>query len=211
MRTCSRLLGKATATPVKANGLQNIPTDGRPYVLVVNHSSYLDSYVLVSVLPGPVRFVAKGELAKAFYIRAPLKNIHAEFVERFEIEKSVSVTQHLSDVLQAGYPLLFFVEGTFSRIPGLRPFHLGAFSVAAQAGIPVIPIAIRGTRSMLRSESWFPHRGSISMEVGSTINPAEITKEPDQDTWHVAIGLRDRSRDFILRHCGEPDLERQKV
>jgi acyl carrier protein len=211
MRTCARLLGKATATPVKVNGLQNIPTDERPFVLVVNHSSYLDSYVLVSLLPEPVRFVAKGELAKAFYIRAPLKNIHAEFVERFEIEKSVSVTQHLSDVLQAGHPLLFFVEGTFSRVPGLRPFHLGAFSVAAQADATVIPIAIRGTRSILRSDSWFPHRGSISMEVGPPISPAEIMKETGQDTWHVAIALRDRSREFILRHCGEPDIEQQCV
>ena len=208
MRTCTRLLGKATATPVNVNGLQNIPTDGRPFVLVVNHSSYLDSYALVSVLPEPVRFVAKGELAEAFYVRVPLKKIHVEFVERFEIEKSVSVTQHLTDVLKAGPPLLFFVEGTFSRIPGLRPFHLGAFSVAAQAGVPVIPVAIRGTRSMLRSGSWFPHRGSISMEIGPPINPVEIAKETEQDTWHVAIGLRDRSREFILRHCGEPDLER---
>ena len=210
MRTCVRLLGKATATRVKVNGLQNIPTDGRPFVLVANHSSYLDSYVLVSALPGPVRFVAKGELAKAFYVRVPLENIHTEFVERFDIEKSVNVTQHLSEVLQGGHSLVFFVEGTFSRIPGLRPFHLGAFIVAAEAGVPVIPVAIRGTRSMLRSESWFPHRGSISMKVGPPINPAEITTEPRQDTWHLAIGLRDRSREFILRHCGEPDLEKER-
>ena len=210
MRTCTRLLGKATATPVNVNGLQNIPRDGRPYVLVVNHSSYLDSYALVSVLPEPVRFVAKGELAQAFYIRVPLQKIHVEFVERFEIEKSVSVTEHLVDVLKAGPPLLFFVEGTFSRIPGLRPFHLGAFSVAARAGVAVIPVAIRGTRSMLRSGSWFTHRGSISMEIGPPINPAEIVKATEQDTWHAAIGLRDRSREFILRHCGEPDLERHR-
>ena len=209
MRGCVRLLRKATATPVKVNGLHNIPSDGRPFVLAANHSSYLDSYVLVSVLPGPVRFVAKGELAEVSYVRIPLEKIGTEFVERFETDKSVSDSQRLSDVLLAGHPLLFFVEGTFSRIPGLRPFYLGAFSVAAQAGVPVIPIAIRGTRSMLRSDSWFPHRGSISVEIGPPLDPAEIMKEPEQDTWHVAIALRDRSRKFILRHCGEPDLERQ--
>ena len=209
MRGCVRLLRKATATPVKVNGLHNIPSDGRPFVLAANHSSYLDSYVLVSVLPCPVRFVAKGELAEVSYVRIPLEKIGTEFVERFETDKSVSDTQRLSGVLLAGHPLLFFVEGTFSRIPGLRPFYLGAFSVAAQAGVPVIPIAIRGTRSMLRSDSWFPHRGSISVEIGLPLDPAEIMKEPEQDTWHVAIALRDRSRKFILRHCGEPDLERQ--
>ena len=104
---------------------------------------------------------------------------------------------------------MFFVEGTFTRIPGLRPFLLGAFSVAAQTETPVIPVAVRGTRSILRANSWFPHHGSINIDIGEAIDPKQIVDESGKDTWHVTIELRDRSREYILRHCDEPDLDQE--
>ena len=207
MRSCTRLLAKATATPVRVNGRENLPADGSAYVLVANHASYLDSYALVAALPGTFRFIGKAELAKSFIIRKPLENIHTEFVERFDISKSVSGSRHLSDVLQAGHALMFFAEGTFSRIPGLMPFHLGAFTVAAEAGVPVIPVAIRGTRSILLADNWLPRHGSIHIDIGPAIYPRDIEKQAGKDAWKVAIGLREHCRKFILQHCGEPDLE----
>jgi len=206
MRACVAVLAKATATPVRVNGLQHLPAPGQPCVLVANHASYLDGYTLVAKLPGHFRFIAKAELAEKFIIRLPLQRIHTEFVERFETSKGVRDTQRLAEVLKAGHQLLFFPEGTFTRVPGLRPFHLGAFSVAAQAVAPVIPVAIRGTRSILRSDSWFPHRGAISIEIGAPLDPGKFSAEAGGDSWRVAIALRDRARAFILRHCGEPDL-----
>ncbi|MEA3419003.1 MAG: AMP-binding protein [Campylobacterota bacterium] len=206
IQRCTRLLAYATATPLKVNGIENLPRDGRSCVLVANHASYLDSYALVAVLPGHFRFIAKSELSQTFFTRIPLRKIHTEFVERFEVSKSVHDTEHLRTVLESGHALLFFPEGSFSRIPGLMPFHLGAFTVAAQAEVPVIPIAIRGTRSILRAGSWFPHRGSITIEIGKPIEPKKIKRDEDKGQWDVAIGLRDQSREFILRHCGEPDL-----
>ena len=208
---CARLLAKATATPIKVNGLGNLPTDGKAYVLAANHASYLDSYALVATLPGHFRFIAKEELANRFITRVPLINIHTEFVERFETRKGVELTQRLCSLLKEGQALMFFVEGTFTRIPGLRPFQLGAFTTAAEAGAPVIPVAIRGTRSMLRSGSWFPHQGSISITIGEPIDPNELKKDSHKDNWDVAIKMRDRSRKFILHHCGEPDLAQQGI
>ena len=206
MRSCTRLLAKATATPVRVNGLENLPAEESACVLVANHASYLDSYALVAALPGTFRFVGKAELAKTFFVRKPLENIHTEFVERFDISKSVNASRHLTDVLQAGHALMFFAEGTFTRIPGLMPFHLGAFTVAAEAGVPVIPIAIRGTRSILRADNWLPRHGSIHIDIGQAIRPQDIEKQAGKDAWKVAIALRERCRKFILRHCGEPDL-----
>jgi len=200
-KNCARLFAQATAIQISVHGMENIPVDGNPYVLVSNHASYLDSYALLATLPGYIRFIAKAELAKYFYNRIPLKHIHTEFVDRDDTRKSIEDTHRLSNILKAGNTLMFFAEGTFTRAPGLRPFHLGAFAVAAEAKVSVIPIAIRGTRSILRSDSWFPHHGSIHIDIGEAIAPAY-----ENDTWHVAMELRKRSRDFILRHCGEPDL-----
>ena len=209
LKNCAKLFAKATNTKITVNGLENIPADGQPYVLVSNHASYLDSYAMIATLPGYVRFTAKKELVRYWYNRIPLENIGTEFVDRYEASKSIENTQRLVKILKAGNALLFFVEGTFTRIPGLRPFLLGAFKVAAEAGTPVIPVAIRGTRSMLRSGSWFPHYGSINIDIGEAIDPVQIAALSEMDTWHVTIELRDRSREFILRHCGEPDLTQE--
>jgi 1-acyl-sn-glycerol-3-phosphate acyltransferase len=206
MRGCVRLLHKATATPIKVNGLQHLPGDGRPCVLVANHASYLDAYALVAKLPGPFRFVGKAELAGKFITRLPLERIATEFVERFETGQGVRDTEHLREVLRDGHRLMFFSEGTFTRVPGLRPFHLGAFSVAAATGAAIIPIAIRGSRSILCADSWFPRHGAISVEIGAAIEPKAVAAQAGVDHWRVAIALRDRCRVFILRHCGEPDL-----
>ena len=206
LRACSRALGKLTATRVTIHGTDNLPAEGSHCVLVSNHSSYIDSFVLAAVIPRTFRFVAKAELADSILLRKPLNNIHTEFVERFDTGKSVSDSQYLAEVLQQGNALLYFAEGTFTRIPGLAPFHLGAFSVAAETGAAVVPIAIRGTRSILRPESWFPRRGSIHVEIGQPISPGELESEAGSDNWTTALALRDRCREFILRHCGEPDL-----
>ena len=205
-RGCARLLMRLTATPVSVSGLDNLPAQGSNYVLVANHASYIDSFVLVARLPRMFGFVAKSELAKSFLTRRPLKAINTEFVERFDIGKSVSDSRQLSNVLQQGNALMFFPEGTFTRIPGLTSFHMGAFTVAAQAGAPVVPVAIRGTRSILRPESWFPRRGSIHIEIGQPVYCRDVQPEAGEDEWQTALEMRARSRAFILRHAGEPDL-----
>jgi 1-acyl-sn-glycerol-3-phosphate acyltransferase len=98
--------------------------------------------------------------------------------------------------------LLFFPEGTFTRIPGLRPFQMGAFKIAVDAGIPILPIILRGSRSLLHPDSWFPRRGLVTVTIGTPIPP------PGND-WQAAVALRDAARHAILSHCGEPDLAAQ--
>ena len=206
---CARLLVKITRIPLKVIGLENLPHTQGSYVIVLNHASYIDSIIIAAALPGPFRFVGKSELSERLLTRLPLENLHTEFVERFDISKSVDDTQHLLEVLKNGNQLLFFAEGTISRIPGLGQFHLGAFKTAADVGAPVIPIAIRGSRSILRAGSWYPRHGSITVTIGELIDPAKIVKEGDKDkSWNLAIALRKHAHDFILRHCGEPDLTR---
>ncbi len=103
-----------------------------------------------------------------------------------------------------GRPPLYFPEGTLTRGPGLLPFHLGAFVAAAGAGLPVVPLALRVTRSVLRDGSWFPRRGRISVTIGQAVSPAET--EVDGDAWKTALALRDEVRRRVLELTGEPDL-----
>lgn len=98
----------------------------------------------------------------------------------------------------AGKDLLFFAEGTFAREAGLLPFRPGALVTAAEAAMPVVPIALRGTRTVLRGDEWFPRRGGIVVRFGAAIHP-------EDDAWQRALRLSRSARAFILAHCGEPD------
>lgn len=95
--------------------------------------------------------------------------------------------------------MVFFAEGTLRRQPGLMPFHLGAFMVAAEHDLPVVPVGVMGTRSVLRGEQWLPRRGRIQVSIGSAIRPAGTS-------WNDAVRLRDQTREALLTATGEPDL-----
>ncbi|HRZ23240.1 MAG TPA: AMP-binding protein [Candidatus Contendobacter sp.] len=196
-RAATWLLAELTGTPVTVRGLEHLPAG--PCVLVANHSSYLDAYVLMAAIPRQFHYVAKRELLDNRWLGRPLERIGTLFVERFDVQRGVDEARKIAEAARAGLSLGFFPEGTFARMPGLLPFRMGAFLAAAQAGAPIVPVTIRGTRSMLRAGSWFPRRGRLEVIVEPPISP-------DGADWAAAVRLRDAARAAILRHCGEPDL-----
>jgi acyl carrier protein len=198
VRFGARMAVWLSATPLTVQGREHLPKD-RPFVLVANHASYLDAVVLTAVLDRPVAYVAKGELRQHFFARVMLDRLGTRYVERFDLRRSLKDSEGLLHSLRTGQALAFFPEGTFTRAAGLRPFRSGAFVVAAQAGAPVIPVAIRGTRVMLRGDTWFPRRGRLAVVIGPPLTPAGTD-------WRAASELHHRARTEILAHCGEPDL-----
>jgi acyl carrier protein len=203
MRKAARTLTFLTRIPFRVEGLEHLPGNGQPVIYVANHASYLDGPVLIAALAHPFSFVAKIELAKEFIAGTFLRRIQTEFVERFDIKQGVEDASHLTTLAKGGRSLLFFPEGTFIRSPGLLPFHLGAFVAAAEAGRPVVPIAIRGTRSILHADDRTPRHGAITLTVGKPIRPSESS----QDSWSAALTLRDEARAFILQYSGEPNVD----
>jgi 1-acyl-sn-glycerol-3-phosphate acyltransferase len=99
---------------------------------------------------------------------------------------------------------MFFPEGTFARQPGLLPFHMGAFVTAAKTQLPLVPIAIHGTRNILRPGSWLPHRGEITVTIGKPIQ-ADVPGSESDDPWPQALLLRDQAREHIRRYSEEPE------
>lgn len=183
---------------VHASGADHFPSNG-PMLVVANHASYLDAIVLTKVLPTRCNFIAKRELARHFVMRLLLGRIGTRFVERADAAASVRAAQEIAALTKCGESFVFFAEGTFTREPGLRAFRMGAFVTAASASTPVVPVAIRGTRSVLRDGQWFPRAGPIQIVVSTPILPAG-------SDWEAAVRLRDRARAAILAGCGEHDL-----
>jgi acyl carrier protein len=205
MRFAVKILAGLSSTKIMLYGLENLPDETRPCIFVSNHASYLDAYVLAAVLNRPFSFIAKAELKARTVLHLLLKRIGTLFVERFDQQKGLADAKIITEKGGAGRSLFFFPEGTFMRMPGLLPFRMGAFATAARLNIPVVPIVIRGTRSILRAGSWFPRHGSISVTIGSPIYP-ERESDREQDTWTASLRLRDNTRQWILKYCGEPDL-----
>jgi acyl carrier protein len=197
VRLLARALLRATGLPVLVRGLENFPPE--PVMVVTNHSSYVDSFLLFATLPDGLCFVAKRELADYPVVGALLRAYGIRFVEREDAERGVRDSRELSRAAEQGESLVFFPEGTFTRAPGLLPFRMGAFVVAAAAGMPVLPVAVRGTRSVLRDGDWLPRRGVIQITAGPPFRP-------QGKDWAAAIALRNRARAEILAHCGEPDI-----
>lgn len=198
----ARLFFRMIGCPLSVTRDAPLPQDNA--ILVANHSSYLDSAVLVAVCAGELSFIAKEELAHQRVAGPFLRRLGAIFVRRSDPAGGVADAREALKSARAGVRLVWFPEGTFSRMPGLLGFHIGAFSSAAQLGLPVVPITIRGTRSILRSDSWLFRRGPIAVHIGAPI-------APEGDDFQAAIALRDAARQRILERCGEPDLGHERV
>lgn len=212
MRRSARALARATGVPLVVKGLDNLPVEDSACIYAVNHSSYLDAYVLIAALPREYSFVAKTELKQNPFVHYFLRRIGTLFVDRMDIEKGLADTRRAADVAGAGRSLLFFPEGTFTRTPGLLGFRMGAFATAVHANVPLVPIALRGTRSILRPDTTLPRHGRITVTIGRPLDPREIReKHGITDPWRIALILRDEVREAILRHCGEPDASHEST
>jgi 1-acyl-sn-glycerol-3-phosphate acyltransferase len=172
-----------------------------PHIVVANHSSYADSLFLAALLAERHRFVAKAELARVPALHHYLDRLGTVFIERFVPEQSAAEVGRVEEALRRGDSIVMFPEGTFTSTAGLRMFHLGAFEAAVAAGVPIIPLALHGTRSVFRGGQWFPRRSPVGAVVG-----APLIAQADEQPFAAAIRLRDAARTHILRHCGEPDI-----
>ena len=192
---------------VRVEGLEHLPErqpeslpNTSAVLVVANHASYVDSILLTAVLPPRFGYAAMRELDGTALLGAPLRRLGAVFIERADAAGGVEDTAVLEAHARAGEPLVIFPEGTFRRAPGLLPFKLGAFVVAAHTGAPIIPVTLAGTRSLLRAGEWLPRRCEIVITVGAPIVSI-------QNDWDAALALRAAARSAILASVAEPDAE----
>ena len=126
------------------------------------------------------------------------------FVRRTDVKGGVEDTRKVLEASLSGERIVSFPEGTLTRMAGLLGFHVGSFLVAVEAGIPVVPIVISGTRSALRGSQWFPRPSNIDVHIGKAVRA-------DGSDFSAAIRLRDAVRARMLALSGEPDLALEKA
>ena len=121
-------------------------------------------------------------------------------VDRLDLSKGIEDTKQIEQALKMDQNILIFPEGTFGYASGLRPFRLGAFKISSDVGVPICPIALQGTRSILRSGEKLLRPNQVTVTVCDPIIPSG-------NEWRDVTHLRDKVRDSISKHCGEPVLD----
>ncbi len=184
---------------LSSEGLASLPRD-RPLLLASNHASYVDVPALLALLPRPFLFLAKREVLGWPFIGMFARRAGHLTVDRFDAQQGLAVAARVAAALEGGRSVLVFPEGTFTGAAGLRPFRLGAFKTAVETGTPIVPMALTGTRRVLRDGSWLPRPGRVHLWVGAPI-------AADGSGWKAIVALRDRVAEEIAAHCGEPRLD----
>src|SRR5438477_542422 len=186
-----------TGIKVNVTGIENLPHGNA--VILFNHTSYMDAVIIASVLPGEPAFVAKKEFADQPFAGSFMRRLGVSFVERFDAAASLADAEAVTGLAKEGRLFVFFPEGTFTRRAGLLGFYMGAFKVAAEADLPVVPGILHGVRALLRGDQWFPRRTPVSVIIEQPIQPAG-------KDFAAMLNLRDAARAAMLKHVGEPDL-----
>lgn len=203
VRTLSRFACRValaiTGVRVDVEGREHLTTAG-PLVLVANHTSYADTPALIAALPLDFIFVAMTEILSWPIVGGFVRRAKHPTVDRFHPQRSVADAAAIQARLAAGEAVLFFPEGGFSAATGLRPFKLGAFEAAVAAGAPVVPLALRGSRQVLRGDARLPHPGRVHVWIGAPLRSAATG-------WDAGLDLRARAAAEIAAHCGEPRLD----
>jgi acyl carrier protein len=197
LRGLARTVLALTGVPLKVTGLERLPQGNA--VILFNHTSYMDALVIAAVLPGTPAFVAKKEFESQAFAGSFMRRLGVAFVERFDASASLADADKISSMAKEGRLFVFFPEGTFTRRAGLMGFYMGAFKVAADAGLPVVPGSLRGVRTLLRGDQWFPRRTEIAVVIEEPIVPSG-------NDFSAMLAMRDAARAAMLKHSGEPDL-----
>jgi 1-acyl-sn-glycerol-3-phosphate acyltransferase len=136
-RIAGRAIASLSGIAVNIEGAQ--PAANVPAVIVANHASFIDGLVLLLALKDPARSVASVELERQPLFGSFLRRLDCAFVERGTAGRRVDTVDRLAKLVRDEECLVIFPEGSITRASGLRQFHLGAFAVAASAGVRSCP------------------------------------------------------------------------
>ena len=183
----SRAFLRAVGIPFSVEGLNRLPQV--PCVVVANHASYIDGLVAAAALPPDFAFVIKKEMVRVPLAGLLLRRLGSQFVERFNRHKGGVDARRVIKLAATGQSLVFFPEGTFTEIRQIGKFLGGAFTTAERLGLPVVAVAIHGTRAVLPPGGLRVQRSTIRVEILEVL---------------TASDAKLRSRELIARAVGDP-------
>jgi len=162
------LLGGARAR-LEVEGAESIDWS-RPVVLVSNHQSMIDVCALFRAVPVPLRFALKRELAAVPVVGWYARAMGMVFIDRSNARDARDKLRSAVAHLRGASAIVAFPEGTRSRDGSVGPFKGGAFQLAIEAGVPVVPVAISGSGAVLPASGFAVRPGTIRLRFGEPLS-----------------------------------------
>ncbi len=201
-RTWSWLILATTGVDVTVEGLHRI-VPGRTYVFVANHQSIYDIPVLFWSIPFQLRIIAKESLGRFPVLGPHLKRTGHLLVDRRRFDRS-GIFGWASRLTSNGLSLIVFPEGTRSRDGRLGKFKGGSIMLAMQAGLPLVPIAVVGSRHVMKKGELTTKPGHVTVIVHDPIAPAANREPSMADVRALADRVREVIRPAVEAEAASP-------
>ncbi|MDQ1237829.1 MAG: 1-acyl-sn-glycerol-3-phosphate acyltransferase [Thermodesulfobacteriota bacterium] len=156
-------------------------TPGASYIITPNHQGNADILALFRCLPTPFRWVIKKELLKIPLFGPALGRTGAIAIDRSNSEKAIKSLEEGKKKLEGGWSVVIYPEGTRSPDENLQPFKKGAFMMAVQTGIPILPVTCNGAFRVLPKKTIFFLPGHIEVVIADPIQTEGLTQEDVPD------------------------------
>ena len=190
-RAWSWLILRTTGVEVTVTGLEKL-TPGKTYIFVSNHQSIYDTPVIFDSLPYQLRIIAKESLAKFPVLGWHLKRGGHLFVDRRDPDRA-GILKRWRALVSDGLSLIIYAEGTRSDDGQVARFKAGSFLLAIQAGLPIVPLSIVGTRAVMPKGRLCTEPARVSLIIHDPIQPPAL----DTPTVHDAKTLASRVHDIV--------------
>lgn len=154
--------------PVTIKGIENIKK-GQSYIFVSNHQSAYDIFVIYGWLPVIFKWLMKQELRKIPFVGTACAAAGHVFINRTNPQAALESLQKVEKALVRGVSTVIFPEGTRSRDGQIGRFKRGAFQIALDLKLPIVPISLTGCYQVMNRYAWHVTRHPITMTIGKPI------------------------------------------
>lgn len=171
---------RLTGVRIKVRGLELLDPK-QPYVFVSNHRSYLDTAAIFVYTGRRIGVLAKKELLKVPVLGVGMGFVNVMAIDRTNRESAIRTTEAAAKRIQSGVSFAVFVEGTRAKPGELLPFKKGAFYMASQAGVPVVPVAIKNSDVLMGKGTGEARAGTIEMVLMSPVETVNVSTDEDMN------------------------------
>lgn len=181
-RTFSRWAGRWGRWALRPSGVRLEVEDHarlapeQPCIFVANHQNALDILALSAAVPYPYGFVAKAELERTPVLGMAIRHSACVFVDKRDPRTAVKSMQEAGERIRAGNSVMIFPEGERSYSGGLLPFQRGAFFLAVEAGVPLVPVSLLGAYRLLDERRYLFRPGTVRVVLHPPIPMEGVTR-----------------------------------
>jgi 1-acyl-sn-glycerol-3-phosphate acyltransferase len=179
-RIWAKCILAASSIKVTVKGFSNLNRTGS-FIYMPNHVSNFDIPVLQAYLPVQFRWLAKAELFKIPIFGYAMKRAGYISINRFDRKAAIQSLNKAAEIIRNGTSVIIFPEGTRSQNQNIQSFKKGGFVLAVDSGVPIIPVIIHGTWSIMQKKQILVKPGNVVLEIKKPINTSDYTRKTKDD------------------------------